>query len=478
MTTEGVFSVEAKKVTGRFWLPGHEAVSQYGTLVFDTESGAQLELFDELVEQESETVNQSTWGEVRDRIFGAVLSGGKEIAVTLMDCIWLSPVKYSANALLWGGLFAVNDTSFETAIVRLHNLPQWVADDFISVEVDEAVDGVERRELRSLVERPASVGASFSAGELRLDYRWSYDVAEYDQLLVRQWPQFELRYKERQSLQRILQDVGSLETLLTICADAASDIISVFLYRSDMPEQALSGRVIEGTQRRIELGARFGVLDRKKNRKTKSPHRMLISLKGLGGIGAVAAWLDKAADLRGVVGSLVTMRADIIFSENRFLNVVSAAEGFHRATIGGAYMERVEWKKIKRALKQHLDEAHHVWFDNCMRHSNDPSLNQRLRDLVGLLGENANVVTGDTQAWSRIVSTCRNNLTHLEGDRETYEAEHLYWLAESVFNVTRIALLLHIGMPSRVMPTVLRSWPVSATESKVRTAIESLRDVR
>jgi hypothetical protein len=63
----------------------------------------------------------------------------------------------------------------------------------------------------------------------------------------------------------------------------------------------------------------------------------------------------------------------------------------------------------------------------------------------------------------RAMSKCRNDFTHLEGLREQYDIGDLYWLAEAVFNVTRLCLLLHVGMPREPLPKLTKSWPVQGT---------------
>ena len=421
---------------------------------------------------------KAAWGGMRDRIFGQIIHNGHDKEITLIDCVWLSPDKYHANALLSGGWFSTSDTKFELVAVRLDNLPAWIGEDPLAVEVDSSLGGVERRELEVILERPPAANASFSRGDLCLDFRWSREDVEYEQLVIRHWPQFQLKYAEPTPLSEILNDVGSLESLVTICADSPSGIHSILLYRSDMPEQALSGRIIEGTQKKIELGAAFGTLNRKRSKKPKNPYNMLVSFNDLGGIGVAARFIDEAPRLRSVIGSLVTMRADTIFNENRFLNVSSAAEGFHRSTIGGSYMEKVEWKATKKHLKKFLARKHYKWFDSYMQHSNDPSLNRRLKDLVDRIGPLAETIVGDIPTWGRVVSTCRNNLTHLEGERESYDSEDLHWLAESVFNVTRLCLLLHIGIEPALIPKLVNSWPIKATTDKVQSSMSRLAETQ
>jgi hypothetical protein len=105
------------------------------------------------------------------------------------------------------------------------------------------------------------------------------------------------------------------------------------VYRQDYPERVLSGEAIPGTMQKIELRAAFIGSGSRAQQKRREPHRMLVSFSDVGGIETAATWLNEAPRLRAIVGSLVTMRSDTIFGENRFLNVCSAAEGFHRSTI-------------------------------------------------------------------------------------------------------------------------------------------------
>jgi hypothetical protein len=476
--------MEALDATGSFWFPGSERVAVYGSLVFDPADGTTLTLADGLSELLPSGERREAWGGEPDRIYGQIDHDGRRVKVTLIDCIWLSATRYHANRLLVGGHFAAHDTTFTQAIIRLRDLPAWVAREALSVEVDAALDGTERRELRVRLERPPAVRAPFARGELSLDFGWSRDEVDYEQLVIREWPQFELAYTAPASLSEIMLDVSSLQSLLTLCADGSSAIDSVELYRPDYPKHVLSGDAIPGTMEKVELLAALVGSGSPGQRKRRGPHRMLVSFAGLGGIDTAAAWLNEAPKLRIIVGSLVTMRADSIFGENRFLNVCSAAEGFHRSTIGGSHMDRAEFKSLKRRLKKYLPRKYHEWFDSKMQHANDPSLNQRLKQLADRLGPVAEQLVGDMTVWGRVVSTCRNDLTHLEGLGEQYDSgEHydggdLYWLAEGVFNVTRLCLLHHVGLDSELLPRLAKSWAIQGSQDRVRDVIERLDEAQ
>jgi hypothetical protein len=205
---------------------------------------------------------------------------------------------------------------------------------------------------------------------------------DYEQLTIRQWQQFELAYAVPASLTEIMGDVTSLHSLLTLCTDGPSAIDSVDLYRPDYPDRVLSGNAIPGPMQKIELRAAFIGSGSRTQQKRREPQRMLVSFGDIGAIETAANWLNEAPRLKIIVGSLVTMGADSIFGENRFLNVCSAAEGFHRSTIGGSHMDKAEFKSIKKMLKNYLPRRYREWFDSRMAHANDPSLNQRLKQLA------------------------------------------------------------------------------------------------
>jgi hypothetical protein len=94
-----------------------------------------------------------------------------------------------------------------------------------------------------------------------------------------------------------------------------------------------------------------------------------------------------------------------------------------------------------------------------MAHANDPSLRQRLRQLADQLGPVADEVVGDVTVWPKVVVKCRNDLTHLDRHRD-YDGGDLYWLAEGIFNLTRLCILLHAGLDPALLPKLARSWPI------------------
>ncbi|MFR9777308.1 HEPN domain-containing protein [Micromonospora sp. MS34] len=468
-------------VTGSFWLPGPGQVKRHGRLVFDPKDGATLFLSDALAEKRADGVMVEKGGGNPNRILGLIEEPNHRQPVTLIDCGWLNRTKYYANAILIGGHFEDDDqTAFESVIVRLRDAAPWVGKNAISVEVDSALEGVDRREVVCRLDRPAASEGRFTRGKVALDFRWSREDVELESVKVNQWPEFVIEYDELTPLTRIYGDAGHLYNLSSLCTDRKDSFDSIYVYRSDHPEMLLSRKPIPGTRRSIELKARLGDPTQRKEVKPLSAHDVLVPLDDLGGIQAVAAWLDKAAALTPIVGSLLTMRSEGIYSENRFLNISSAAEGLHRATVGGSYLPPSEFRRLRRQIREKgVPAEHHAWFADVMAHANDPSLDRRLRDLARELPEVIHALVGDdVDAWIRAVKKVRNNLTHLDEGREAFDGADLHWLAESLFHVTRLCLLRRIGLVDDHLHKIAKSVRMQGTLHYVQEAVERVAGSR
>jgi hypothetical protein len=463
--------------TGTFWLPGPNHIKQHGRLVFDPKDGAKLYLADALAELAANGEMDEKDGGTRPRILGVVDEANYSRPVTLIDCGWMNRKKYFVNSILIGGHFEDDEqTVFESVIIRLRDAAPWANKNAITVEVDSAVEGVDRREMVCRLDRPAESKARFDRGEVKLDFRWSRQDVELESFKVSQWPEFVIEYDQMTSLVGVIHDAGNLYNLSSLCTDRADSFDSVCVYRSDYPERVLSGDPVPGTRRKIELKARLGDPTQRAEAERLSADDVLVPLDDLGGMRAVAAWLDKAPTMMHIVGSLLTMRSEGIYREDRFLNISSAAEGLHRATVRGSYLAPSAFKRLRRQIREKgVPAEHHAWFSDVMAHANDPSLERRLRELSGEVeGIIHSLVGNDVDAWIRAIKKARNNLTHLDEGREVFDGADLYLLAESLFHVTRLCLLQRIGLGVEYLPQIAKSIRMHGTFHHVEEAVERI----
>jgi hypothetical protein len=147
------------------------------------------------------------------------------------------------------------------------------------------------------------------------------------------------------------------------------------------------------------------------------------------------------------MGAMLTMRSRA-YNENQFLNQVSAAEGLHRIVVGGDRLPVDVFKALKRHIrKTAVPRQYHEWFNELMAHANDPTLGERFGYLASQMESVVPNLVGDYDPWVRLVKRARNLGTHLSEASIGAESGDLYWLAESVFNFTRMSLLLQLDVP-------------------------------
>ncbi len=293
-----------------FWIPGPHGVRQHGRLVFDPIEGTTLTLADPLVERMANGEEQENNGGVRARILGIIDYGNARQPVTLIDCVWANRRKYRPNSFLVGGHFESDDDSaFESVIVRLRDAAPWVNREALTVDVDSAIDAVDRRRMVCRLDLPEEPEARFLRGVVTVGFHWSREDFELESFTVRYWPAFVIEYNKMTRLSEVIEDVGHLHSLSSLCVDRADAFISVRAYRSDHPETSIPGEPFAGTRRPIELKARMQESGRRSAATPLSPHAVIVSLDELGGVQSIASWLDRMPSITPIIGSLLTMRA-------------------------------------------------------------------------------------------------------------------------------------------------------------------------
>lgn len=462
-------------VMGTFWLPGQKRLAVFGRLIFDTNDGGTLHLADGLAEIMSNGELHETEFGKHGHVLGILNEPNYGRSVTLLDCLGLSRRKYVANAILFGAHFESDeDTVFDSGSVRFNDTGAWVGQDAITDDVALAVEGVDRREFVARLDRPPRAEAPFARGTVALDFRWSRTDVDHKSLTIEQWPQFEIEYGRKTPLREIVEDAGHIYNLMSLCTNRPGRFESVKLYRDDLPEKGHSGDPFPGTRQAIELKARLGDRTLPDDARVLTAHDVNVPFDDLG-IAAVATWLELSPGILPIIGSLGTMLTRGIYDENRFLNIASAAEGLHRATIGGEYLPKKAFQRLRREIREHVPEEHHKWFNDVMAHANAPSLATRLTELSAELGDSIHSLVGsDVAAWIETVKRIRNDLTHLDEDRPTYEGGDLHYLAESLFDVTRLCLLLRTGLSPDSLPRIVHAIHMYDNLSKVERAIKRI----
>lgn len=135
------------------------------------------------------------------------------------------------------------------------------------------------------------------------------------------------------------------------------------------------------------------------------------------------------------------------FTDNHFLNVVAAAEGYHRATMRNEILSRSAHGAMLRSIYDGVPTEHLAWLKERLAHSNEPTLRERLVELHGRASEVVSGVLGGADDYAGPVVRARNALTHRgPADRAPdISGREMFRMAEQTVFLMTACLLLDLG---------------------------------
>lgn len=212
--------------------------------------------------------------------------------------------------------------------------------------------------------------------------------------------------------------------------------------------------------------------------KSSPRYDLSLSFETIGGIETLARWIDVATTYRPVIDRLAAMRGGMkSYMENRFLNMLAAAEAFHRCKYPrGLQLPQSEFDELVTLILTAVPARHNKWVSQKLKYMNEPTLRKRLEHLArdtsmathGLIG-------GKARDWAETIKNVRNALTHLdEHEANMFSGGSLYWLSESVFGVLRVAVLRECITSDDVW-TKLAVVETSAIGSRINQALTEVR---
>jgi hypothetical protein len=384
---------------GVFWLSGYEEDALSGRLQFDPKDGG-INL--SLVGTFDNAPDDGDGGEPKIRIIGWI---GKD-KVTLDRCFSRGPTihssgfaesKYYANWMFIGHHFDKGELTFQSATVALGHLDSWVGRSGITKEDSlrdpSAPSTIYKMSFTPLLEE----SHPFSHGRLILDFAWESRGDPIHGIAFQQWPVVRIEYDQMQTFDVVYKDVSRVQNLMTLCIDAPAAIDTLILRRPDVREKMLSGEDSPYEQA-IEFVAPPLRYVEPQERKPRHLHQMLLSFEELGGIAAIARWLDASRRFQRALDSFMSIKhAKQMFTENRFLNVTFAAEAFHRTTQNLPYMDEEGFTRLLNVYLENTPEEHHDWLRGKIR--NEPPLRKRLQQLAIRSGEATRQLIGEKGRW-------------------------------------------------------------------------------
>jgi hypothetical protein len=474
--------MEPFEYEGVFWAADEPGRRLAGRLSYSATEGATLRLVGSFF-SDLQAALQSI-GTMEIRINGA--AGGK--ILTLERCLLRDTTLQSGDVVLseyvvaevFSGVqfHAGEEISFDDLWIRFDQLSYWVNRHPFAVSSETTIPNDFSTETRTSITyeiQPAETVQTQGA-EVSLGFAHTIGGDNVTEMRIGHQALLGLHYPEARSFAEILMDINGLQDLITLAIDAPTVPTEITLRRSDLTREDRAGAAIPVPISFFSANlAEYVRRDR-----SQMPSDMLFTFDQIGGIQTVARWVAVSRQYRLVLGFLLTvMYSARLYEENRYSNVISAAETYHRMRFPNEARPKTEFKsyrkKIVRAVAKGVGSKAANWVGDQLLYSNEPRLRMRLSQLANHPGSAFTELIGDIDTWTSVVTMARNRFTHHD-EQQPFEREHgdLLFLADSVYVLVLLCIFKECGVPDDVLVNIQGNGRIRFTQNKLQEIIPRL----
>jgi ApeA N-terminal domain 1 len=471
--------VDSFEYEGIFWPADQPEQQVAGRLSYKPTEGASLNLIGSFDEP---SVALNVTGPIR-RING--VAGAKDL--TLEGCIpnhtnvqepGIIRQTYYVPVVLTGAQLSTGESiAFDSVTLQFDQLPFWITRSGFTASVDTATpnDFSTTTKFTIASEVPPRESESTDEIEVELSSFVSWGGDRVTEMHLSRIPSLTLRYHERRTLDDIITDLNGIQDLITLAMDAPAVPTLIQLRRTDITVQVPPDKKIQ-----MPIDAFWLIFAEHVRQAKPTGNNMFFSFDQIGGVQAIARWVSVSRQFRLVLGLLLSVRySQRLYEENRFTNVISAAETFHRMRFPNEVMPAAAFKSYKRKIANvvriALGSAARDWVNKQLQFSNELRLRDRLIEVANYAGQGFADFVGDIELWARIITLLRNRLTHHDPNQTiNREAGDLNYATESIYIMTMLALLRECRVPDDVIDSFQTSRRVTFIRDKLAEMIPRL----
>lgn len=452
---------------GTWWVPGEKRNrSATGTITYSPLTAGTLEVYGKRLDGTSVIV--------------PVLYGDTERGpITLLDCIFETASMHAGNDSA-GQLFSCEvvivgahvrqDSVFGQAIVRVTYLDEWARIGSIEPLGDLRNGHPDAGQGFYYKKAPGSSAILSDGSQITLGATEKGSLGATEATIGR-IHHFDVHTKEPKPLDALIDDyVRPFVDLLTLLVDRPSSLLSL-----QIAKRPRSKKQLLTPYDYYDVGLRTS---KDPTVETSLPlPTQIIRSDEFRFTDQIPMWFDLAAKLGGIRGLVFGLRYTSEMSvENRYLNAATAAEALHRATFkskrAGIDLKN---KATEDWLAQYPENERNLIKTRMSQYINDPSLADRLTELVSKADAAFSDIVPDSPEWVKIVKNVRNDLTHQEGvPKVRVSSRQMYVLAESTALLVTICFLVDLGFtPEDLKDRLLRPLRIRALKSEVRAILPS-----
>ncbi len=430
------------KYKGFWWLPSDSENKVAVDLTFSNSNGIKLNIIGSWVNHWNSSMLNEGQSETIKIILG-ISEAGK--LITIYDSILknyvlhsspgLDTQKYRSKILFIDAHFTdPSDILFYKAEVDYSYLSDWA---------NLPVPAIKGREYNLSYTYPEKISAKIAQGQISVVYRYSsvYDLRHVRLSACLQIePKMELSFEDFYS-----QFIFPIKNFLTLATNRPNSPTSVRLYSRNGTTQG--SHALE----EIPIQAIFQT-EFRENIGKKSRALILFSLEDIKSNFSLVMqkWFNVVNELG--MGSLCNLFFSVfsvlyskeMYAEHRFLNLVQAAELYHRLKKNNQVLPKNEHEYRRNSILNSIPEEHKEWLKQKLEFSNEPTLKERLSDLTK---EVIIRLIDDPEKWIVKIKNTRNYYTHYNQSlkKKAAKGEELFLLTQELSFVLQTCLLIELG---------------------------------
>ncbi|MGN7943218.1 HEPN domain-containing protein [Virgibacillus sp. 6R] len=199
-------------------------------------------------------------------------------------------------------------------------------------------------------------------------------------------------------------------------------------------------------------------------------------------------WFDKNEKLKPVIELYLSLNYHRTSLERYFLNLVQALEAYHRLTRKNQVLPKGEYSKKLDSIIANVPEEHQKWVKGKLAFSNEPSLHERLEELLSPKSKNGSLHNEGKYHYLfslrdkekleiiRDIKNTRNYNTHFDEAllKKSVKGEELYQLIALLRMMMEFYLLMELEIDEDTVVDL--TWEKSKQLSIRNSIIESTRD--
>ena len=147
-----------------------------------------------------------------------------------------------------------------------------------------------------------------------------------------------------------------------------------------------------------------------------------------------------------------------MFLEQEFLTLIQALEIFHRRTKSNYSLNPEEHKQRIGEILETTSEKHKTWLSEKLNFSHEPSLKERLLQLMNENSEHCSIIIEDVDSFASRVKQTRHWLTHYDANAEKRKPDfhEIISLIEKMRFVFQITLLNYLRIDKELITRAIK----------------------